>query len=225
LLAKLRGKNRELMHKIGVTKFLARLLDNHNAQIQCDALELLCLLAEDEEGKVSRKLYYLKESICNLEQFILNCSTSWPCSSNYELSFLHDIQDIIGKTKAIPRTVKLLSSNTTGERHAAISFLLELSKSQLLLENIGSTPGGILILTTMKINNTDDPIAAEKAGAVLKNLEKCPKNIKYMAESGYLEPLQSYLVEGEMQSIRKAFFTSMIVVIFASLVMFNPPSF
>lgn len=60
LLAKLRGKNRELMHKIGVTKFLARLLDNHNAQIQCDALELLCLLAEDEEGKVSRKLSCLK---------------------------------------------------------------------------------------------------------------------------------------------------------------------
>ena len=103
--------------------------------------------------------------------------------------------------------------------------MLELSKSQLLLENIGSTPGSILILTTMKINNTDDPIAAEKAGAVLKNLEKCPKNIKYMAESGYLEPLQSYLVEGEMHSIRKAFLTSMIVVIFASLVMLNPPSF
>ena len=67
LLAKLKGKNRELMHKIGVTKFLARLLDNHNAQIQCDALELLCLLAEDEEGKVSSKLYYLKEFICNVE--------------------------------------------------------------------------------------------------------------------------------------------------------------
>jgi hypothetical protein len=171
LLAKLRGKNRELMHKIGVTKFLARLLDNHNAQIQCDALELLCLLAEDEEGK-----------------------------------------DIIGKTKAIARTVKLLSSNTTGERHAAISFLLELSKSQLLLENIGSTPGGILILTTMKINNTDDPIAAEKAGAVLKNLEKCPKNIKYMAESGYLEPLQSYLVEGseEMQMEMVSFLSELV---------------
>ena len=69
----------------------------------------------------------------------------------------------------------------------------------------------------MKINNTDDPIAAEKAGAVLKNLEKCPKNIKYMAESGYLEPLQSYLVEGEMHSIRKAFLTSMIVVIFVQV--------
>lgn len=116
------------------------------------------------------------------------------------MSFLYDIQDIIGKTKAIARTVKLLSSNTTDERRAAISFLLELSKSQLLLENIGSTPGSILILTTMKINYSDDPVAAEKAGAVLKNLEKCPKNIKYMAESGYLEPLQSHLVEGELQS-------------------------
>ena len=54
LLAKLKGKNKELMHKIGVTKFLSRLLDNHNAQIRRDALELLCLLVEDEEGKVSR---------------------------------------------------------------------------------------------------------------------------------------------------------------------------
>ena len=118
---------------------------------------------------------------------------------NYDISFLHDIQDIIGKTKAIARTIKLLSSNnSTDERHAAISFLLELSKSQLLLENIGSTPGSILILTTMKINSSDDPISAEKAGAVLKNLEKCPKNIKYMAESGYLDPLQRHLVEGKI---------------------------
>nr|CAB3450952.1 unnamed protein product [Digitaria exilis] len=139
--------------------------------IQCDALELLCLLAEDEEGK-----------------------------------------DIIGKTKAIARTVKLLSSNTTDERHAAISFLLELSKSQLLLESIGSTPGSILILTTMKINYSDDPIAAEKAGAVLKNLEKCPKNIKYMAESGYLEPLRNHLVEGseEMQMEMVSFLSELV---------------
>ncbi|XP_052141245.1 putative U-box domain-containing protein 42 [Oryza glaberrima] len=159
-LAKLRGKNREQMHKIGVTRLLARLFDNHNVQIRHSALELLCFLVEDEEGK-----------------------------------------DIIGKTKAIARTIKLLSTNGTDERHAAISFLLELSKSQLLLEDIGSTAGSILILTTMRINDSDDPIAAQKAGEVLKNLEKCSKNIKYMAESGYLEPLQSHLVEGseEMQ--------------------------
>lgn len=143
---------------------------------------------------------------------------------NYD-SFLHHIQDIIGKTKAIARTIKLLSSNSTDERHAAISFLLELSESQLLLDNIGSTHGSILILTTMKLNSSDDPIAAARAGAVLKNLEKCPKNIKYMAESGYLEPLQSHLVEGEMRSIRKAYFASMIAVVFTSLVLFNSPSF
>lgn len=71
LLAKLRVKNRELMHKIGVTKFLARLLDNHNDQIQFEALKLLCLLAQDEEGKVSRKFSCLKEFVVNLKQFIL----------------------------------------------------------------------------------------------------------------------------------------------------------
>ena len=109
---------------------------------------------------------------------------------------VYGIKGIIGKTKAIARTVKLLSSDSTEERHAAISFLLELSESQLLLENIGSTAGSILILTTMKINDSDDPIAAEKSRAVLSNLEKCLKNIKYMAESGYLEPLLSQLVEG-----------------------------
>jgi hypothetical protein len=139
---------------------------------------------------------------------------------------LYDIQDVVGKTKAIARTIKLLSNNTGDEKHAAISFLLELSKSQLLLECIGSTAGSILILTTMKINNSDDPIASEKAGAVLKNLEKCPKNIKYMAESGYLEPLQCHLVEGEMQSSRKSFYTGMIVFFpLQNMFMFDSQSF
>lgn len=110
----------------------------------------------------------------------------------------HGIQEIIAKTRAVSRTIKLLSSSSTDERHSAICFLVELSKSELLLENIGSTAGSILILTTMKFNGSDDPIAAEKAGEVLKNLEKCPKNIKYMAESGYLDPLQRHLVEGKI---------------------------
>nr|ADD60675.1 putative armadillo/beta-catenin repeat related protein [Oryza meyeriana var. granulata] len=155
LLAKLRRKNREQMHKIGITKFLPRLLEHKDGLIRCDSLDLLCLLVEDETGK-----------------------------------------EIIAHTRAITRTIKLLSSSSPDERHAAISFLLELSKSELLLENIGSTAGSILMLTTMKFNDSDDPVAAEKAGEVLKNLEKCPKNIKYMAESGYLDPLQRHLVEG-----------------------------
>ncbi|TVU11656.1 hypothetical protein EJB05_45253 [Eragrostis curvula] len=155
VLARMRRKNRDQMHKIGITKFLARLLEHKDALIRCDSLDLLCLLVEDEAGK-----------------------------------------EIIAKTRAVSRTIKLLSSNSPDERHAAISFLVELSKSDLLLENIGSTAGSILILTTMKFNSSDDPIAAEKAGEVLSNLERCPKNIKYMAESGYLDPLQRHLVEG-----------------------------
>ncbi|KAG2611382.1 hypothetical protein PVAP13_4KG162600 [Panicum virgatum] len=155
VLARLRRKNRDQMHKIGITKFLARLLDHKDGLIRCDSLDLLSLLVEDDAGK-----------------------------------------EIIAKTRAVSRTIKLLSSSSTDERHAAISFLVELSKSELLLENIGSTAGSILILTTMKFNSSDDPVAAEKAGEVLKNLEKCPKNIKYMAESGYLDPLQRHLVEG-----------------------------
>lgn len=73
------------------------------------------------------------------------------------------------------------------------------------MENIGSTAGSILILTTMKFNSSSDPIAAEKAGEVLENLEKCPKNIKYMAESGYLDPLQRHLVEGKTPLYRNKF--------------------
>ncbi|KAK3132184.1 hypothetical protein QOZ80_6AG0517040 [Eleusine coracana subsp. coracana] len=155
VLARLRRKNRDQMHKIGITKYLSRLLEHKDALIRCDSLDLLCLLVEDEAGK-----------------------------------------EIMAKTRAVSRTIKLLSSSSPDERHAAISFLVELSKSELLLESIGSTPGSILILTTMKFNSSDDPIAAEKAGEVLKNLERCPKNIKYMAESGYLDPLQRHLVEG-----------------------------
>lgn len=131
----------------------------------------------------------LKFSLRNFFFFI-------PKHANGYAIYAYDIQEIIAKTRAVSRTIKLLSSSSTDERHSAISFLVELSKSELLLENIGSTAGSILILTTMKFNSSDDPIAAEKAGEVLKNLERCPKNIKYMAESGYLDPLQRHLVEG-----------------------------
>jgi hypothetical protein len=52
VLARLRRKNRDQMHKIGITKFLARLLDHKDALIRCDSLDLLCLLVEDDAGKV-----------------------------------------------------------------------------------------------------------------------------------------------------------------------------
>ncbi|XP_073010320.1 putative U-box domain-containing protein 42 [Typha latifolia] len=152
--------NKVQMHTIGITKLLTHFLEDKKEIVRCGALEVLCLLVEDEEGK-----------------------------------------EIIAKTKSIMRTIKILSNSNSSERHAAVSFLLELSKSDLLLEDIGSIPGGILMLTTMKFNESADPFAAEKAGETLKNLEKCSKNIKYMAENGFLDPLLNHLVKGseEMQ--------------------------
>ena len=42
------------MHKIGITKYLARLLENKDALIRCDSLDLLCLLVEGDTGKVRK---------------------------------------------------------------------------------------------------------------------------------------------------------------------------
>ncbi|KAL4185643.1 hypothetical protein AMTRI_Chr10g6960 [Amborella trichopoda] len=105
-------------------------------------------------------------------------------------------KEIIAQTKAIPSTVKIMSSNFPQERHAALSFLLELSKSESLCEKIGSVTGGILLLITLKYNQSTDAIAAEKADTTLRNLEKCSTNIRLMTENGLPEPLLNHLVEG-----------------------------
>jgi len=59
VLARLRRKNRDQMHKIGITKFLARLLDHKDGLIRCDSLDLLCLLVEDDAGKVCLRYFNL----------------------------------------------------------------------------------------------------------------------------------------------------------------------
>ncbi|XP_072974058.1 putative U-box domain-containing protein 42 isoform X1 [Typha angustifolia] len=105
-------------------------------------------------------------------------------------------KEIIGKTKVITQMVNVLSSNNSLERRMAVSVLLELSKSNLLLQTIGSIAGAILMLITIKFNESADQLAADKAGETLRNLEKCPENIKKMAENGFLEPLLNHLVEG-----------------------------
>lgn len=107
------------------------------------------------------------------------------------------LQVIIARTRALTRTIKMMSSYNSSERHAAVSFLLELSKSEMFLDKIGRTPGGILILITMKFNKEADPFAAEKAEETLKNLEKLPLNIRCMAENGFLEPLLDHLSDGK----------------------------
>ncbi|PKA46322.1 Putative U-box domain-containing protein 42 [Apostasia shenzhenica] len=118
------------------------------------------------------------------------------------LAILHTLaeddhgKEIIANTKAIAATVKMLSSKNSSERHSSVSFLLELSKSKFLCEHIGMAAGSIFMLIRMKYNKNDDSSIAEEAGEILKNLEKFPKNIKYMAENGLLQPLLNQLIEG-----------------------------
>ncbi|THU57699.1 hypothetical protein C4D60_Mb03t06260 [Musa balbisiana] len=134
-----------------------------------------------------------------LTQFLQHESMTVRCEALELLRALAEDEDgkvIIARTRALTRTVKMMSSYSSPERHAAVSFLLELSKSELFLEKIGRTPGGILILITMKYNKDADPFAAERAEEALKNLEKLPKNIKCMAENGFVEPLLDHLIDG-----------------------------
>ncbi|KAG6468297.1 hypothetical protein ZIOFF_072923 [Zingiber officinale] len=70
--------------------------------------------------------------------------------------------------------IKLLIFFCTNVRCEVMQFL------RLLVEDeagIGGTPGGILILISMKYNKEADPFSAAKAEETLKNLEKSPINI------------------------------------------------
>ncbi|GLU04867.1 hypothetical protein SLE2022_219960 [Rubroshorea leprosula] len=112
-----------------------------------------------------------------------------------------EAKEMIGQILDISTLIKMISSTLQAVRHATLLFLLELSRSQVLGEKIGSAAGAILMLIRIRYNRNTDPFASEKADEILKNLEKCPDNIKRMAENGFLEPLLNHLIEGceEMQ--------------------------
>lgn len=92
----------------------------------------------------------------------------------------------------------MLSSNHTPIRHASVSLLFVLSRTQFLCDEIGAVAGGILMLITAKYRQSIDAFTSEKADEILKNLEKLPNNIKLMAENGYWDPLLTHLVEGNI---------------------------
>lgn len=144
----------------GLLPLIANCLDYKDGQVRCAALELLRLLAEEDEAK-----------------------------------------EMIGQILDITTLTKMLSSSLEAVRRATLLLLLELSRSQVLGEKIGAAAGSILMLIRIRYNHNIDPFASEKANEILKNLEKCPDNIKRMAESGFVEPLLTQLTEGseEMQ--------------------------
>jgi len=92
----------------------------------------------------------------------------------------------------------MLSSSYQPIRHAALLLLIELSKSQSLAEKMGRLTGGILMLLQTKYHRSTDTFASEAADQILRNMEQCPRNIKLMAEYGYIEPLLNNLIQGKL---------------------------
>ncbi|XP_043702105.1 putative U-box domain-containing protein 42 [Telopea speciosissima] len=160
-LCKNKQYNKVQVRNIGMIPLLAQFLEHKEKNVRCATLEILQLLAEEDD----------------------------------------ESKEMIAKTDAISRTIKMLLSNHLPERHASLSLLIELSRSELSYEWIGSVTGCILMLIMMKCNHHCDAFAAKQADEILKNLENSPKNIKCMAENGLLEPLLKHLIEGteEMQ--------------------------
>nr|CAD1830643.1 unnamed protein product [Ananas comosus var. bracteatus] len=101
----------------------------------------------------------------------------------------------IGVGDTIRTIVKFLLHEYIKERELAVALLCELSKSKSLCEKIGGVDGAILILVGLVSSKSENIVVVERAEHTLKNLEKCEKNIKQMAENGRLEPLLTKLLE------------------------------
>ncbi|XP_054780436.1 U-box domain-containing protein 44-like [Prosopis cineraria] len=81
-----------------------------------------------------------------------------------------------------------------GERKLAVALLLELSKYDLVREEIGKVQGCILLLVTM--SSSDDNEAAGNAKELLENLSYSNNNVLKMARANYFQHLLHRLSTG-----------------------------
>ncbi|KAI3979629.1 hypothetical protein MKX01_013724 [Papaver californicum] len=106
-----------------------------------------------------------------LSQLIVYKDKKVRCMTLATLLLLAENDDEAKNTIAKAKTITII-----------IMMLSKLSTSELLCEKIGSVVGAILMLITIKYNQSFDAFTAESANKILRNLEKSPKNIKCMAE-------------------------------------------
>nr|XP_043613673.1 putative U-box domain-containing protein 42 [Erigeron canadensis] len=92
--------------------------------------------------------------------------------------------------------IRILSSKDECIWRSALLLLVELSKSKVFCDQIGSVSGGVLMLVTLKYKQSNNEFLVEKVDYILKNLERSPDNIKIMAENGYWQPLLHHFLEG-----------------------------
>ncbi|CAH1430965.1 unnamed protein product [Lactuca virosa] len=107
-----------------------------------------------------------------------------------------DNKEIMAEGDNVRTIVKFLSHEQSKEREEAVSLLFELSKSEAMVEKIGSVNGAILILVGMTSSKSENVSTVEKADKILENLENNENNVRQMAENGRLQPLLTLLLEG-----------------------------
>ncbi|KAJ9679977.1 hypothetical protein PVL29_021769 [Vitis rotundifolia] len=85
-----------------------------------------------------------------------------------------------------------------GEIKLALQLLLELSRSNLVLDFIGNAQGCIFLLVT--ISSGDDTQAAKDAKELLENLSFLDQNVIRMARANYFKPLLHLLSSGPVNA-------------------------
>ncbi|XP_058104884.1 U-box domain-containing protein 44-like [Magnolia sinica] len=98
---------------------------------------------------------------------------------------------------AIDFIVRSLAKHIS-ESKLAVALLLELSKNDMVSNNIGKVQGCILLLVTIK--NSDDAQATKDAKEVLENLSFLDQNVVQMAKANYFKPLLQRLSSGSNAS-------------------------
>ncbi|KAJ0255941.1 U box domain-containing protein [Hirschfeldia incana] len=107
---------------------------------------------------------------------------------------------IVAEGDTVPTIVKFLAKEPPKGREAAVSLLLELSKSELLCEKIGSVHGAILLLVDLISSKSENVSTVEKADLTLTNLERSEENVRKMASNGRLQPLLAKLLGGSPET-------------------------
>nr|XP_025612666.2 U-box domain-containing protein 44-like isoform X2 [Arachis hypogaea] len=100
----------------------------------------------------------------------------------------------IAKVDGALRSIVHSLARQIEESKLALKLLLELSKTNILLQLIGNVQGGILLIVTML--NSDDVEAAKIAHELLENLSFLDQNVIEMAKANYLKPLLLNLSTG-----------------------------
>ncbi|CAM6085217.1 unnamed protein product [Calypogeia fissa] len=108
----------------------------------------------------------------------------------------NDSKEAMVEAGALRSVLKCLARSASGERQEAASLLYELSNSEDICEEMGSTNGMILYLVGITSSKSDNIIAVEKAEATLENLEKVDGNVRQLAENGRVQPLLRRLIDG-----------------------------